>query len=294
MPMKKRFYHIEGQMVGYDEGGVRKDFLTDHLGSVIAEVDQDENVTYQARYSAFGQPKSSTGTGCGFGWVGSYGYRETGLPHMSHYVRARHYSEVTGNWSTVDPLWPEESAYGYVGGRVTRWTDPRGASPGGDLQNCINSWVRLEYSAQSACNRCKVAQNYKGGYRCENLLNNGKAVPPWAPPSPTCSVGGAIGLGAAVILPFDDWIYAGGMGYGSHFDFIACEASCIAACSSTKVGKKLCKKNCTTLCHKFAQGGCLGLEAYCDTLCTGGRKNLCEACLGWFNRIGCPGRLVSP
>jgi RHS repeat-associated protein len=113
-------------MIGCDKGGVRTDFLTDHLGSVIAEVDQDENVTYRARYSALGQATSSTGTGCGFGWVGSYGYRETGLPHMSHYVRARHYSYITGGWSTVDPLWPEESAYGYVGGRSTAFIDPSG------------------------------------------------------------------------------------------------------------------------------------------------------------------------
>ena len=45
---------------------------------------------------------------------------------MSHYVRARHYSNVTGGWSTVDPLWPDESAYGYVSGRPTRWIDPTG------------------------------------------------------------------------------------------------------------------------------------------------------------------------
>jgi RHS repeat-associated protein len=126
MPMTECFYTMNGQMMAYDSGGVTKDFLTDHLGSIIAEVDQDENVTYQARYSAFGKPTSSTGTGCGFGWIGSYGYRETGLPHMSHYVRARHYSQVTGNWSTVDPLWPGESAYGYVGGRASAVFDASG------------------------------------------------------------------------------------------------------------------------------------------------------------------------
>ena len=49
---------------------------------------------------------------------------------MSHYVRARHYSYVTGNWSTVDPLWPDESAYGYVGGKATFWDDQFGFGPG--------------------------------------------------------------------------------------------------------------------------------------------------------------------
>jgi len=149
MPMSERYYTVEGQMVGCDKAGVRTDFLTDHLGSIIAEVDQDENVTYQARYSAFGQATSSTGTGCGFGWVGSYGYRETGLPRMSHYVRARHYSFLTGNWSTVDPLWPDESAYGYVRGAGTSRVDYSGlnAIPPG-LARCLGR------KPKAACFEC--------------------------------------------------------------------------------------------------------------------------------------------
>jgi RHS repeat-associated protein len=124
--MTECFYTMNGQMMTYDSGGVTKDFLTDHLGSITAEIDQTQTRTYDTRYSAYGRNNWSTGTGCGFGWVGSYGYRETGLFHMSHYVRARHYSYVTGSWSTVDPLWPDESAYGYVAGRSSRTIDPAG------------------------------------------------------------------------------------------------------------------------------------------------------------------------
>ncbi|MEY4881324.1 MAG: hypothetical protein RLZ87_753, partial [Armatimonadota bacterium] len=126
MPMTERFYSVNGQMMGYESGGVKKDFLTDHLGSITAEIDQTQTRTYDTRYSAYGRNNWSTGTGCGFGWVGSYGYRETGLFHMSHYVRARHYSYVTGGWSTVDPLWPRDASYGYVRGRTTKLKDPTG------------------------------------------------------------------------------------------------------------------------------------------------------------------------
>jgi RHS repeat-associated protein len=124
--MTECFYTMNGQMMAYDSGGVTKDFLTDHLGSITAEMDQNQNRTFETRYSAYGRNNWSTGTGCGFGWVGSYGYRETGLFHMSHYVRARHYSYVTGAWSTVDPLWPDESAYSYVKGRPSHYTDSTG------------------------------------------------------------------------------------------------------------------------------------------------------------------------
>ena len=126
MAMKKRFYTVDGQMVGYEEGGVRKDFLTDHLGSIIAIMDENEVRVFDTRYSAYGRNRWITGTGCGFGWVGSFGYRETGLFHMSHYVRARHYSYTTGSWSTVDPLWPDEASYGYVSGRASSTFDPAG------------------------------------------------------------------------------------------------------------------------------------------------------------------------
>ncbi len=136
MAMKKRFYSVNGQMMGYESGGVKKDFLTDHLGSITAEIDQTQTRTYDTRYSAYGRNNWSTGTGCGFGWVGSYGYRETGLFHMSHYVRARHYSYITGNWSTVDPLWPDESAYGYVGGRATNALDYTGRACGDPEDDC--------------------------------------------------------------------------------------------------------------------------------------------------------------
>jgi RHS repeat-associated protein len=136
MAMKKRFYSVDGQMVGYEEGGVRKDFLTDHLGSIIAIMDENEVRVFDTRYSAYGRNRWITGTGCGFGWVGTYGYRETSLFHMSHYVRARHYSYVTGGWSTVDPLWPDESAYGYVGGRSTDLVDPSGEVPWACIGAC--------------------------------------------------------------------------------------------------------------------------------------------------------------
>ena len=60
--MKKRFYSVNGQMMGYESGGVKKDFLTDHLGSITAEIDQNQNRTFETRYSAFGRNNWSTGT----------------------------------------------------------------------------------------------------------------------------------------------------------------------------------------------------------------------------------------
>ena len=46
MAMKKRFYSVNGQMMGYEASGVTKDFLTDHLGSITAEIDHTQTKTH--------------------------------------------------------------------------------------------------------------------------------------------------------------------------------------------------------------------------------------------------------
>jgi RHS repeat-associated protein len=119
MAMKERYYTIDGQMIGYKDAGGRKDFLTDALGSVTAEVDQTgATKAFDGRYKPYGGDLSSTGTRGSYGWVGSWGYRGTGLSASSHYVRARHYSNSSGNWTTVDPIWPNERALSYIKGKV--------------------------------------------------------------------------------------------------------------------------------------------------------------------------------
>ena len=127
MAMKERYYTVDGQMIGYKDAAGRKDFLTDALGSVTAEVDQTgATKTFDGRYKPYGGDLSSTGTRGSYGWIGTWGYRKTGLSAPSHYVRARHYSQTSVNWTTIDPLWPNEIAYSYVRGAPTASSDYQG------------------------------------------------------------------------------------------------------------------------------------------------------------------------
>ena len=43
-----------------------------------------------------------------------------------YYVRSRNFDPKYGIWNTVDPLWPGESAYKYVNGRISTFSDPSG------------------------------------------------------------------------------------------------------------------------------------------------------------------------
>lgn len=55
----------------------------------------------QYRYKPYGVEARKGGTGPDprFRWVGSLGYRTTGLQWSGEYVRARHYDTRTGRWT---------------------------------------------------------------------------------------------------------------------------------------------------------------------------------------------------
>jgi RHS repeat-associated protein len=115
-------------MVGEQtDGGTRINYVTDALGSIVQAIDENRDTTYTARYKPFGDVLSSTGTAPAFTWVGSLGYLQAaGRPHSAFYVRARFYSKAEGRWTTVDALWPNESAYMYVRCRPSWRVDPSG------------------------------------------------------------------------------------------------------------------------------------------------------------------------
>jgi hypothetical protein len=91
-------------------------------------------------------------------------------------VRARHYSYLTGNWSTVDPLWPDESAYGYVGGFSTRRVDPSGYRPRTDRRcECYECFgtkpmpVPSPYPIGEAVDKiCSKIQRCSGDPKCSD------------------------------------------------------------------------------------------------------------------------------
>lgn len=173
------YYTVDGHLIGYDDGS-QKDFLTDTLGSVTAEIDHT-GVTkvFDGRYQPYGGELTSNGTRGNYGWIGTWGYRETGLTASSHYVRARHYSITSSAWSSWDPLWPGETPYAYLANCTTA-VDPTGrcaikvnkayyepsecsancnAIKGSEQKDCqwrLQSKALIDWS--SNCNNCGVYQ----------------------------------------------------------------------------------------------------------------------------------------
>ena len=121
------YYTVDSEIIGeHTAGQSRIDYLTDAIGSVVATVDQSQTVTSTARYKPYGEDLAVTGTRPVFGWNGMSGYRRTGRPHAQEYVRNRIMSTTDGRWTTVDPMWPGEMAYTYVGVNPVNYTDGMG------------------------------------------------------------------------------------------------------------------------------------------------------------------------
>jgi len=133
-------YHFaKGRLLGEDTNGIRTDYMTDTLGSVTGTVNSSQAVMNTYRYKPFGELLAKTGTGSDpkFMWNGGTQSRRTGIAYTEQYNRARHYGTRQGQWTTVDPLWPRERAYGYCMERPVSKADPFGLSV--DFNGCGSS-----------------------------------------------------------------------------------------------------------------------------------------------------------
>ena len=161
--------------------------VTNALGSVVATY-KDGWLTADRSYDPYGETRAEWNDVGRFGWVGGLGYRETRREWVSHYVRARHYGFTMGMWTSVDPLWPTEAAFGYVANPLVA-TDGSGLRP--DLVNdyfnklfppgegvpnwimpdahrarCISNWNPLTWAYGRCCGTSRKCNSKSKTYDC--------------------------------------------------------------------------------------------------------------------------------
>ena len=122
---------VNGRMLSEVTDGVILDYVPDALGSIHSVVDQTATAVKTMRYKPYGEVLSRSGSISDrmYQWVGTYGYRATFNYASSHYVRARHYSQTPGSWTTVDRFWQFYRSYSNVGGRIVSRRDQTGLAP---------------------------------------------------------------------------------------------------------------------------------------------------------------------
>ncbi len=123
--MTTTYTTINGMLVHESRGGVESFYFPDTLGSLTTVRSATGVKTYGAEYWPYGEIQTETGTNPSpWSFVGLLGYLRDTASRI--YVRARHYRPGLARWQTVDPLWPGESAYGYVGQQPVYRVDPTG------------------------------------------------------------------------------------------------------------------------------------------------------------------------
>jgi RHS repeat-associated protein len=133
------YYSINGEIIGEKVGAAaRTDYLTDALGSVTSTLNQSAQAVNTYRYKPYGAQLAKTGIGTdpALRWVGSHGYRQTDKKYSDVYVRARHYDDQVGRWTTNDPmlLQDDTNRYLYANASPILIIDPTGLQALGGLK----------------------------------------------------------------------------------------------------------------------------------------------------------------
>jgi len=105
-------------------------FLKDHLGSVSAIMDSDNNLIQSYEYSSYGVPTMTVAEGkTAIENSKQYTAREYDSLTGDYFYRARYYNPSTGRFLSVDPIGfggQDSNLYRYVGNNPVNFYDPYG------------------------------------------------------------------------------------------------------------------------------------------------------------------------
>jgi RHS repeat-associated protein len=161
---------IDGVIVHEDRDGVQRNYRPDTLGNTVALTDATTTTDTMA-YWPYGEVRTRTGTNATrFLFVGTLGYSQDGGSGKLHYVRARYYMASWGRWTTVDPLWPFLSPYGYVRSHPLNSSDPSG------LLTCEEKYQICLRNANTAFATCLAAAGTVG-LACGGICSAGPTPP---------------------------------------------------------------------------------------------------------------------
>jgi RHS repeat-associated protein len=104
-------------------------FITDHLGSVTAILNEDGSLKEKINYDTWGNSDSPNAMFCG---------KEKDASGLI-YMNARYYDPVVGRFLTEDPAQQHTSWYSYCGNNPLNHTDPDGRRESAEIQKITST-----------------------------------------------------------------------------------------------------------------------------------------------------------
>src|ERR1043165_2721508 len=143
-----RYTVVNGQVLHENRDGVKRDYLSDSLGSTMALVDNTQSKTDTFTYWPYGEERTRTGTAAiPFRYVGNQGYYRDST--SKSYARAREFGANLCRWLNVDPIGissTETKPFQYCANNPVNFVDPAGLiqtlplPPKEDKSWCIDCW----------------------------------------------------------------------------------------------------------------------------------------------------------
>ena len=125
--------------------GVTRWYVYDGLGSVIGELDDNNNINTSGQFDVYGAPRAGTQQGVaatsGQGYVGSLGHVTDQSIGGLIYMQARYYDPGVGRFVSEDPKGSGNNWYSYADDDPTGLVDSSGQNPGEDFFGAVLFWL---------------------------------------------------------------------------------------------------------------------------------------------------------
>jgi RHS repeat-associated protein len=221
MAMSVYYTTVAGEIVSENRNGVESFYTPDTNGNTMRLRDVNGNVTDEWTYWPYGEVRTRTGTTpTPFTFGGVVGYYAEQLSNK-FYTRARYLQAFLARWLTADPLWPQESAYGYCSCSPCAYSDASGCK-------CTTDGI-LKSEDKDACKKyCYVRGLSLEKCTCREII-----LPRWGwPPYSTTF--------QLIVLCSSPWNVT---------PYDTCFNLCMAGCTVSKVADDpTCTKGCELLC----------------------------------------------
>lgn len=156
---------VDGELLSENRNGTERQYVPDAQGNTIALLDTSGAIAKAFSYWSYGSLESGDAATTKYLHGGTYGIRRQS--NGDYYARFRIEDPLDGKWFTVDPLWPRDAPYTFVGANPSSFIDPMGLLKTINCPTHIDKWLnkmcsnldKISSSILEQVNNCIAVNN---------------------------------------------------------------------------------------------------------------------------------------